>query len=81
MVECLVKAIMAMYAGSRTITRTGAGDTRSFPVNVGVHQGPVLSPLLFAIVIDQVSKECRNGLPWELLYADDLVPVDTTMYV
>ena len=42
-------------------------------MKVGLHQGSVLSPLLFAAVMDAVSSEERTGLPSELLYADDLV--------
>ena len=44
-----------------------------FGVNVGVHQGSVLSPLLFIIVMEAVTHNVREGLPWEMLYADDLV--------
>ena len=33
----------------------------------------MLSPLLFIIVLDVLSREAREGLPWEVLYADDLV--------
>jgi hypothetical protein len=33
----------------------------------------VLSPLLFIIVLEALSTEFRTGVPWELLYADDLV--------
>ena len=44
-----------------------------FGVKVGVHQGSVLSPLLFVIVLEALSCEFRTGTPWELLYADDLV--------
>ena len=40
---------------------------------VGVHQGSVLSPLLFIIVLEALSRTFRKGLPMELLYADDLV--------
>ena len=32
-----------------------------------------LSPLLFILVLEALSREFRTGLPWELLYADDLV--------
>ena len=39
---------------------------------MGVHQGSVLSPLLF-IVLEALSRELRTGCPWELLYADDLM--------
>ena len=46
---------------------------------VGLHQGSVLSPLLFAADMDVVSSEARSGLPSELLYADDLVIMAPTM--
>ena len=42
-------------------------------VKVGVHQGSVLSPLLFIIVLEALSQEFRTKKPWELLYTDDLV--------
>ena len=42
-------------------------------VKVGLHQGSVLSPLLFIIVMEVLSQNVKEGLPWELLYADDLV--------
>ena len=44
-------------------------------MNVGVHQGSVLSPLLFIIVMEAVTYSVREGLPWEMLYADELVLV------
>ena len=43
-----------------------------FEVKVGVHQGSVLSPLLFAIVMDAVTENVEKGMK-EFLYADDLV--------
>merc|ERR1711893_309168 len=64
---------MTLYKDANTVVRTGSGDTDSFMVRVGVHQGSVLSPLLFAIVMDAVTRTTREGLPWEILYADDLV--------
>ena len=42
-------------------------------IHGGVHQGSVLSPLLFIIVLEALYREFREGLPMELLYADDLV--------
>ena len=41
-------------------------------VSLSVHQGSVLSTLLFNVVLVAVSREFREGLPWELLFADDL---------
>ena len=40
---------------------------------MGVHQGSVLSPILFAIFLEALSRGFSAGLPWELLYANDLV--------
>ena len=48
-------------------------------MKVGLHQGSVLSPLLFAAVMDVVSSEERSGLPSELLYADDLIIIAPRM--
>jgi len=43
-----------------------------------MHQGSALSPLLFVIVTEAISTEFRVALPWELLYADDLVVIAET---
>ena len=42
-------------------------------MKVGLHQGSVLSPLLFVTVKEITTTELRAGLPEELLYADDLI--------
>jgi len=43
-----------------------------------MHQGSALSPLLFVIVMEVFSREFRIALPWELLYADDLLVIAET---
>ena len=63
------------------IFRTDAGLSERFEVKVGLHQGSVLSQLMFAAIMDVVSGETRNGLPSELLYADDLVVMAPTIRV
>src|SRR5260221_512039 len=70
--EWIVNNIKVMYEGSTTAIKLNDGESKEFEVKVGVHQGSVLSPLLFIIVLEALSKEFREGLPWELLYADDL---------
>ena len=72
-------SVMTLYTEACTVVRTDAGLSESFEVKVGLYQGSVLSPLLFAAVMDVVSSEARSRLPSELLYADDLVIMAPTI--
>ena len=71
--EWIIHVVMAMYENAKSAVNINGSIGDAFPVKVGVHQGSVLSPLLFIIVLEALSREFRTGLPWELLYADDLV--------
>ena len=51
----------------------GSAYSEEFKVKVDVHQGSVLSPLLFAIVVDVITENARRGVVNEWLYADDFV--------
>ena len=75
--EWLISIFMALYTEPCTVHRTDAG--LSFEVKVGLHQGSVLSPLLLASVMAIVSSEASHGLPFELMYADDLVLIAPAM--
>ena len=44
-----------------------------------MHQGSVLSPFLFAVVLDIFIEFVREGALSELLYADDLVLMSETI--
>ena len=74
--EWIVRVVIAMYENASSKVRINDAYSNSVKVNVGVHQGSVLSPLLFIIVLEALSREFRTGCPWELLYADDLVIAD-----
>ena len=50
---------MALFKGARTVVRTTGRDSESFEIFVGVHQGAVLNPLLFVLVMDVASKVIR----------------------
>jgi hypothetical protein len=76
--EGLVRVIQSMYEGATTAVKLKDSESKSFEVKVGVHQGSVLSPLLFNIVLEALSRKCRGGLPYELFYADDLVLIAET---
>jgi len=76
--EWLVLAVMFMYTGRKTVVRAVYGNSNCFEVKAGMHQGSALSPLLFVIVMEALSREYRVALLWELLYADDLVVIPET---
>ena len=71
--EWIVRLVQGMYSHARSRVRFGEGYSEEFEVKVGVHQGSVLSPLLFIIVLEALSCEFCCGVPWEDLYAEDLV--------
>ena len=59
--------------------RVNGQYSEEFGVGVGVHQDSVLSPLLFILVPEVLSREFHTGVPWELLYADDLAVIADTL--
>ena len=50
-----------------------------FEVKVGMHQGSILSPFLYAVMVDVVTEFAREGVLSVLLYADDLVLMSETI--
>ena len=64
---------MSFYQGAKTKVKVGFESSEVFLVQVGVHQGSVLSPLLFAITVNVISEKAKEGLMSEILFADDLV--------
>ena len=73
--EVIVRAVMSLNYSAKTKVRMGSKLSEEFSVQVGVglHQESVLSPLLFAIAVDVISENAREGLMNKILYADDLV--------
>ena len=67
--EWIVRLVQALYDGAKCRVRVNHKLGQPFSVKVGLHQGSVLSPLLFIIVLEALSMEFRTGCPWELLYA------------
>ena len=71
-------SLIVMYSGAKTVVGTVYGDSKGFEVKVGMQQGSALSPLLFLIVMEAISREFRVALLWELLYANDLAVIAET---
>ena len=70
--EWAVRVIKGMYTDVKSRVRVNGQYSKEFGVGVGVYQGSVLSPLLFILVLEALLGHLRTGVPWELLYADDL---------
>ncbi|GJR62190.1 ataxia telangiectasia mutated family protein [Tanacetum coccineum] len=68
-----IKVIQDMYEGARNYVRTPIGNTEYFLVDVGLHQGPSISPYLFSLILDELTKGIQESIPWCLIFADDIV--------
>ena len=49
--------VWGMYENLQSCVLVGKGHSDEFEVKVSVHQGPMLSPLLFIILLDALSRE------------------------
>ena len=54
--------VQSMYKDVRSRVRVGDGYSEEFGVGVGIHQGSVLSPLLFIIVLRGSIQEVPHRL-------------------
>jgi hypothetical protein len=71
-----ITLIKDMYSNVVTNIRTSDGDTNDFSINIGLHQGLALSPYLFSLVMDEVTRDIQCAIPWCMLFVDDVVLVD-----
>ena len=84
--EKYVKLIQDMYRGCQTKVRSAAGESGSFNVDVGMHQGSALSPYLFLILMDVLTEGVSKEVPESMMFVDDIVlcggrDVDMTDYL
>ena len=57
-----ITLIKDMYKNAMTFVRTYGDDTTDFPINIGLHQGLVLSPYLFALVMNEVIRDIQGDI-------------------
>ena len=53
--------------------RSATELTEELKVKVGLHQGSALSPFLFAIIMDMLTKDVRKDATWVMMFADHVV--------
>ena len=72
-----MNAVMKMYQEVLSLVKVEGEDSKEFAVRVGIHQGSILSPLIFAMVMDVVTEEvAKEGRA--LVYAYHLVLICET---
>ena len=71
--EDLVNGIMSLYKSCKTAVSVDEELSSSFSVDVGVHQGSALTPLLFIMVMDGLPEYIRDGSLMGFLCTDNLV--------
>ncbi|KAL7836057.1 hypothetical protein SRHO_G00284040 [Serrasalmus rhombeus] len=82
----LLRAIQALYKQSRSLVRMAGSKSDFFPVRVGLRQGCPLSPILFIIFMDRISRRSQGmeGVRFgdlrvtSLLFAEDVVLLGTS---
>ena len=58
-----MRLVQGIYANAQSRVSVGEGYSEEFEVKAGVHQGSVLSPLLFIIVLEALSRDFALGSP------------------
>ena len=77
--EYLLRSVMRLHGEAKTMIIVNSELSEDSEVKVGMHQKSVLSPFLFALVVDVVTELAREGALSELLNADDLVMMSETI--
>ena len=54
--EDLVRSVMSLHDGAKTRVRVDTETSEELEVNVWMHQGSLLSPFLFALVVDAANE-------------------------
>ena len=67
-VECYVTAVMKMYQEVLSQVKVEGEDSKEFAVRVGIHQGSILLPLIFAVVMDVVTEEVAKEGCMQMIY-------------
>jgi Reverse transcriptase (RNA-dependent DNA polymerase) len=68
--------IKYMYTNIVTCVRACDGESDTFPIKIGLHQGSALSLYIFTLVMNENTKDIQGDIPWCMLFADDVVLIN-----
>jgi Reverse transcriptase (RNA-dependent DNA polymerase) len=71
-----VTLIKDKYTNVVNYIRACDGESHIFPIKIGLHQGSALSPYIFTLVMDEITKDIQGDIPWCMLFAYDVVLID-----
>ena len=63
----------------RNRVRVNTQYSEEFGIGVGVHQRSVLSPLIYILVLEALSRQFCTGLQWKLLCANGLAVIEDSL--
>jgi Reverse transcriptase (RNA-dependent DNA polymerase) len=65
-----------MYINVVTCVRVCDGESDTFSIKIGLHQGSALSSYIFTLVMDEITKDIQEDISWCMLFADDVMLID-----
>jgi hypothetical protein len=71
-----ITLIKYIYDNIVTSIRTSDRDNNDFLINIVLHQRSAMRPYLFTLVIDEITRDIQDGIPWCMLFVDDVILVD-----
>jgi Reverse transcriptase (RNA-dependent DNA polymerase) len=65
-----------MYTNIMTCVKACDSESNAFSIKIGLHQGLTLSPYIFTLVMDEITKDVQGDISWCMLFTDDAVLID-----
>jgi Reverse transcriptase (RNA-dependent DNA polymerase) len=74
-----VTLIKDMYTNIVTCVGVCDGESNTFSIKIELHQGSALSPYIFTLVMDEITKDIQGDIPLCMRFADDVVLIDESI--
>jgi hypothetical protein len=74
-----ITLIKDMYDNIVTSVQTSGRDTNDFPINIELHQELTMSHYLFDLMMNDITKDIQDSIPWCMPFTDNVILVDESM--